>query len=853
MRRFYQALLHLYPSSFRMEYGDDMWAAFEQQHRPGGVGAAIAAVADVIPNAVAAHWRILMQDVRFTVRSLRRMPGFAITAILVVALGVGANTAAFSLADFVLIRPLPFREPDRLVKLNGNNDISPALYRDLKTLSTSYREMGAWNYMSANLVGEGEPQRVDGIRVTAEMLPMLGVRPLLGRVFTPDDDQPGAMPSIVLSYGLWQSVFGGDRDVVGRTVSLDGLTHTILGVMPPTFGFPGRNVRFWKAFQLAPANFEDRGDNWIFVLGRLRDGVTMDQARRERDMVVAQIKQQHPEDGEWGLPPLYRLQDEISGQSRLLLQSLAGAALCILLLACANLANLLLARAVGRERELALRAALGAGRERLVRQMITESALLAVAGGAVGVLVAMVALPALVQLVPPTLPRPSDPSVDARVLAFGAVLTAITGIGFGILPALRAGRVSAADGLRETARSGGGRRQRARFALVTLQVMASVVLLVSTGLLVRAMWRLQSVDPGFRTDDVLTLRTQLPLPRYDSVARRDQFFSAVVRGVTALPGVSSAAYVTGLPIDMPGRVWDVQIIGRPEPPPGSMVIAHSRFVTPGFFATLGIPLRAGRDFDERDTQSSVPVAVVSESFVERFIPGEDPLGVRFNFGPAGERTIVGVVGDVRVRGLQQESLPQVYLGHQQVADGAIIGYIPRDLVIRSSVPPASLIPAVRRVVSAADPEQPISNVRTMAEIVASETESRAVQLRVLGTLAIIALVLVLVGIHGLLAYTVSQRLGEFGVRLALGARPERIGRMVLREGAVLVVAGVLPGLVIAYWAGRAMQALLAGVPPTDPATLVLAVGACSVVALSGSVLSALRAMRVDPARVLRTD
>lgn len=853
MRRFYQALLHLYPSSFRMEYGDDMWAAFHQRHRSGGAGAAMAALADVIPNAVAMHWRILVQDVRYTARSLRRMPGFAITAVLVVALGVGANTAAFSLADFALIRPLPFPEADRLVKLNGNNDISPALYRDLKTLSTSYREMGAWNFMSANLVGEGEPQRVDGIRLTAEMLPMLGVRPLVGRAFTAGDDEPGAMPSIVLSYGLWQSAFGGDQDIAGRTVSLDGITHTILGVMPPTFSFPNRDARFWKAFQLAPADFEDRGNNWIYALGRLRDGVTLEQAWRDRDLAVAEIKRQHPEDGEWSLPPLYRLQDEISGQSRLLLHSLAGAALCILLLACANLANLLLARAIGRERELSLRAALGAGRERLVRQMVTESALLAIVGGTVGVLVAMAALPALVQLVPSTLPLPSDPSVDTRVLVFGAVLTALTGIGFGILPALRAGRVSAADGLREGARSGGGRRQRARFALVTLQVMASVVLLVSTGLLVRAMWRLQSVDPGFRTEDVLTLRTQLPLPRYDSVARRDQFYSAVVNGVSALPGVASAAYVTGLPMDMRGRVWDVQIVGRPEPPPGSTVIAHARFVTPGFFASLGIPLRAGRDFDERDTQTSVPVAVVSESFVERFIPGEEPLGVRFNFGPSGERTIVGVVGDVRVRGLQQESQPQVYLGHRQVGDGAIVGYIPRDLVIRSSVPLATLVPAVRRVVSEVDPEQPISNVRTMAEIVAGETSSRVVQLRVLGTLAVIALVLVVVGIHGLLAYTVSQRLGEFGVRLALGARPERIGRTVLREGAVLVVAGVLPGLVIAYWAGRAMQALLVGVPPADPATLVLAVGACSVVALSGSVFSALRAMRVDPARVLRTD
>jgi putative ABC transport system permease protein len=500
---------------------------------------------------------------------------------------------------------------------------------------------------------------------------------------------------------------------------------------------------------------------------------------------------------------------------------------------------------------MSLRAALGAGRERLVRQTVTESALLALIGGIAGVLVAMAMLPALTQLVPNTLPLSAEPSVDPRMLVFAAVLTAVTGIGFGVIPALRAGQASAVAGLRDGARAGGGRRQRARFVLVTVEVMASVVLLISSGLLVRAVSRVQSTDPGFRDEGVLTLKTQLPMPRYDSVARRAEFYRRVLTEVRALPGVNSAAYISGLPMVMRGGIWGVEIVGKPPHP--TDMIASARFVTPQFFTTLGIPLRQGRDFDERDTRDSPPVAVVSESFVARFIPNENPIGVRFTFGGVGERTIVGVVGSVRVRGLERRSEPQVYLAHTQVNDGAILGYAPKDLVIRSTLPSASLLPALRRIVHEVDPEQPISNVRALSDIVAGETASREAQVRVLGALAAIALILAIVGIHGLLSFTVSQRGPEIGVRLALGAHPSRIGRMVLREGAVLAVAGVVPGVVVAYWAGRAMEALLFGVKPADPLTLSAAVGVCALVAIVGSLFPALRAVRVDPARVMRTE
>jgi putative ABC transport system permease protein len=850
--RWYRALLHLYPASFRDEYGDELSAVFARTH--GGAsapGRALAAIVDILPNAIAAHWEIFRQDLRYCARGLRRAPGFALTAVLVVALGVGANTAAFSLADFVLIRPLPFPRSDRLVRVNGDNDISPGVYRDWKRMTKSFEAMGAFNFLSANFVAQPEPQRVDGARVTADLLGVLGVRPMIGRTFTDSDDRPGTTPTIVIAYGLWQTYFGGDPGVVGRAVNLDGTPHVILGVMPATFNFPNRQTRFWKPFQFAATDYEDRDNSWIFAVGRLHDGVALAQARSDLQLVTSQLEQQDPRERDRAGAPPYLLRDGVSRQARLLLQTLCGAALCILLLACANLANLLLARAVGREREMSVRAALGAGRERLVRQLVTESALLAVLGGVVGVLVAMASVPPLARLAPNTLPLASEPTVDLRVLVFAAVLTAITGVVFGVIPAMRVGRVSPVEGLREGARAG-GRRQRARFVLVTVEVMASVVLLISSGLLVRAMLRVQATSPGFRTDGVLTLRTQLPLPQYEAVAHRSAFYRRVLTGVRALPGVSSAAYSTGLPMAMRGGIWDVSIAGRPVVRDGSQS-ASARFVTPQFFKTLGIPLRQGRDVEESDGIDRPFVAVVSEDMVTRYWPGENPIGKRFTFGPAGERSVVGVVGNVRVRGLERSSEPQVYLAYQQVDDGSIIGYIPKDLAIQSSAPARTLLPAVRRIIREADPEQPISGVRTIAEIVADETASRLAQLRVLGVLAAIALLLAGVGIHGLLSFMVSQRSQEIGVRLALGARPAGIVRMILREGVFLATAGVVPGVAIAYAAGRAMQSLLFGVRPADPATLLAAVVLCSAMAVVGSLLPALRATRVDPARVMRAE
>ena len=858
MMRLYRALLHLYPAGYRAEYGGELCAVFGERMREisgplAPARRALAAAADVVPNALAVHWDVLRQDLRHTARALRRSPGFATTAVLVVALGVGANTAAFSLADYVLVRPLPFPDPDRLVRLwqatpEYTNELSPAVYRDWKAMSTSFSGLEAFTTQPANLVGRTEPRRLETVLVTPGLFELVGVPAFAGRTIVPADSAAG--PVAVLSYALWQAQFGGATSVLGQVVRLDGVPHTVIGVMPPSFRFPNRQAEAWTPLVFREDDYEDRTDTYLYGVARLRDGVTLERARGEMAVVTSQLGRQYPkEDGRTGAA-VRRLREEMSARSRLLVIALCGAALCILLLACANLASLLLARATARARELAVRAALGAGRERLVRQLLTESAVLATIGGVVGVLTAVAAVPLLAQLVPAALPVAEEPSVNGRALAVAVLLVAVTGLAFGIVPALHAGRSSALSALRGGDRAG-GRTQRVRATLVVVEVAASVALLVSSGLLIRAVWNIQARDPGFRAEGVLRVRTALPLPKYDSVSRREQFFTRVLREVRALPGVLGAAYVTGLPMEMRGGIWGVQIVGRPPVEDESNGVSL-RYVTPGFYATLGIPLLSGRDVSDADARDRPYVAVVSESFARRHWPNESALGKRITVAD-DERTVVGVVGDVRVRGREQESEPQLYLPYRQVADGAIRNYVPKELAVRSAVPPATLLPAIRRIVRAADPEQPVSHVRLLSDIVGEETAPRLTQLRLLATLSLIALLIAGVGIHGLLAFTVAQRSRELGVRRALGAPVGGIVGLVVREGVGLALAGVAVGVLVAYAAARTMGALLAGVPPEDPVTVGTAAALCLATALVGCLRPALRAARIDPATALRAE
>ena len=815
-----------------------------------------------IQDLTLAQWDMLRQDVRYGLRVLRRAPGFAITSILIVALGIGATTAAFSVTDFVLIRPLPFPEPHRLVKLwervpqYARLELSAANFRDWTADSAVFERIGMYHATAGNLVGGADPVRVLGSAVSADVFPTLGVQPIIGRVFAGADDREGAAGTLLLSYGFWRSQFGGDPEILGRDILIDGAKYMVIGVMPREFRFPTSDTLIWTALRFGEQDYVDRNNNWLEAVGRLRAGVSIEQGRAAMELRAAQSRQRHPKENVNVGARLVRLSDELSEQSRLMLVVLCAAAACVLLIACANLANLLLARALGRRRELAVRAAIGAGRQRMIRQLMTESLLLASAGGTLGVLVARAAVPLLNRLVPPTLPLASTPVVDVRVLLFAIALSGVTGLLFGLAPVLRVGGEADLGGLREGAPAAGGRRERLRSALVVAEIVASVVLLASAGLLMRALWTIQSRDPGFRSEGVLSMGLSLPTPAYGGVAAREAFYRRVTGAVRALPGVTSAAFVSYLPMGrMRGGIWPVAFDGKPFNREENQN-AYLRYVTPGYFATLGIPFRSGRDIDEGDTIERKPhAAVISESFIARYWPNETPasvIGRTFTFALA-DRVVVGVVGNVRMRGLERDAEPQVYLSSKQVADNSIIGYIPRGFLVRSSGDPAGLAASIRAIIRRIDPTLPVADVAALANLVDADTAPRSAQLRVIGAFALIAFLLAGIGIHGLLSFAVSQRTQEIGVRIALGAQRGDILSMVMGRIVALVAAGVVPGLALAYAAGRWMEALLAGVKPADAATLAAAVGLSVAMAVAGSVLPALRAVRVDPLAAIRAE
>jgi predicted permease len=857
--RVYRWLLHLYPAPFRADYGEEMAAIVQlrlgEVSRWGRIVVWIAVFQEVIVNAPAVHWDMLKQDLRFTVRSLTRSRGFALTAILVIALGVGANTAAFSVADFVLLRPLAFPDPESLVRIcegpragggwGCNNQLSPANYRDVKAMSTSFAALGAFGSDAVNLVGGTEPRRIAITPVTPEVMPLLGVGPLMGRVFDAGGKDANAA---IISYGLWQSQFAGNTAILGETISLNGLPHTVIGVMPATFSFPLRDVHLWTLLTFREQDLASRDNNYIEAVGRLKPGVTFEQARAELVTLADRLAREYPDTNEDTGVSFFRMRDTMSPRFRLMLLSLVGASVSLLLLTCANLANLLLARAAVRRRELAVRAALGAAKHRLARQLATEHVVLTLIGGAVGLFLAMTIVPLFSTLVPPTLPIAARPELDWRVLALAGVFTGLTALGIGLLPSLRDAGFAA---LREGARAGGGRRQRVRAVLVTVEVTMSVLLLITSGLLIRAVWRVQSVPPGFVADHAVTLRTALSRPEYASPLRRSDYFRRVLSEVRGLPGVEAAGFTSGLPMVVTGLVTGVEIGGQDPRTERNSPVSH-RWITPQYFNAMGIPLLRGRDVEDRDTRDSAWVAVVSQSFVERYWPDEDPIGktLRHRGQP---RTIVGVVGDVRVRGLERVSEPQMYLPAEQIPDGDPANFDPKDLVVRHSGPHEALIAAIRHIVRSADPNQPISDVRTLHDILAGETATRNAQLQVLAVLATVAILLAAIGIYGLLAYTVSQRAQEIGVRLALGAEPAHVGRMIFGDGMRLALFGLVPGVLAAYAAGRAMSALLFGVAPSDPPTFAAAIGATLLMTFLGSLIPALRAVRVSPISVLRAE
>jgi putative ABC transport system permease protein len=865
--RWYSLLLRLYPASFRNEYGGEMRAIFARRRRDArGLGVPslwLDAAAEVAGNAPLVHADILRQDLRYSARVLRRSPGFAVIATLIVALGIGATTAAFSVTDFVLIRPLPFPEPDRLVAVWAATPglprlaLSPANYRDWKAAATaSFESMGTYERFSITMTGVGDAQVLSSATVSGDLFATLAVAPAIGRTFRPDDDREGAQGTVILSHRFWQSDFGGDSGVIGRTVTLDGAPYVVIGVMPRGFHFPSSDVLCWTTHRFSARRYEDsqRTAVSLRVIGRLRRGVTTEQATSELDAVAAQLERQFPRENKDMRSGVYLLAGEINQNARLMLQALSGAAACVLLIACANLANLLLARALNRRRELAVRAALGAGRERLVRQLITESLILACAGGAIGVGIAWASVPMLARLVPANMPIAAVPSIDLRVLLFAAALTAMTGIAFGLAPVVRVRGAGDFEGLRDGSRAGGGQKERFRSALVVAEIAASVALLVCAGLLIRALFTVRSIDPGFNPEGVLSVRTQLPLTAYRTVAARDDLYTRVREEVLALPRVTSAGFISYLPISsFRGGVFPVTSGDIAAAALTANNIASLRYVTPGVFQTLGIPLKRGRDVSDADTRTSQFVAVVSESFVKRYWPDADPMGRRFTFASA-DRVVVGVVGDVLFRGLETANPPpQVYLPARQVDDGAWLFYAPKVLALRTSGSPNELIPAVRDIMRRADPRLPLFELQTLTDMVDLDTAPRAAQVRVLVAFAVVAFGLAAVGIHGLLSFAVSQRVTEIGVRVALGAQSRDILWMVLSRVVVLALAGIVPGVLLAYAAGRSLEALLAGVAPTDTLTLAGAILLAVVMTVAGALAPTARALRVDPITALRSE
>jgi predicted permease len=848
---FYRLLLYLYPASFRAEYGEDLRACFARQ-------SLLTVLADAVCNGPAAHFDILRKDLAYTLRTLRRSPGFAATAITVAAIGIGATTAAFTLTDHVLLRPLPFADSSRLVKIweqmrvRGISQLeaSPANFRDWQRAAKSFESMGAYASASVNLTsgGSGVPERLDGSGVTWDVLPMLGVQPPIGRIFTADDDREGAARTVILSDALWRRRFGGDPTVIGRVLLFDDMPHKVIGVMPARFQFPTRDVQFWRPLRFGENDYVERDNCYLRVIAKLKPGITREQAHAEMQLVATQIERAWPKENKYVGAIVDDMRDEVRLPARMMLEALLAAAFCVLLIGCTNLANLLMARAVARRRELAVRAAIGAGRDRLIRQLLTESLVVSLAGGVAGIALAAAVLPLAARLVPTSLPISEVPAIDLRVVGFALALTLATGLGFGVVPALRACGRGDFSGLREGAR-GGSSGSRLRGALVVLEVAGCVVLLVSSGLFLRAIWRVRSIDPGFRPEGVLTMRTSLPMPKYENTARRWRLYSSVLSQIRALPGVSGVGYTSFLPLSPNGGIWKVEISGRDTSGPGN--IALGRFVTPGYLEAMRIPLRMGRRIEAGDSAQRPFVAVVSESFARRFWPNQNPIGQHIQYAFA-DRTIVGVVAHIHARGLERQGEPQVYLSCQQIGDGSMTWYAPKDLVIRAANA-AALAGPVREIIAAADRELPVSDVQMLSDVVEGETATRVAQVRVLGGFALMAFLLAGIGIHGLLSFAVGSRVQEIGVRMALGAQRSQIVGMIVGDAARLAASGIAMGAVLAYLAGKSIQSLLAGVHPGDVPTYGAAIAVCAVMTLAGALLPALRAIAVDPARTVKAE
>jgi len=801
----------------------------------------------------------LWSDLRYGLRLLRHAPGFTAVAVGALALGIGANTAIFSTVDAVLLRPLPFADPDRIVMVWEDasassfpkNTPAPANFVDWKRRSHVFSDMAATQGASASLTADGPPEQVLGRATTANFFNVLGVRPVAGRVFTEEEDRTGA-PVAIISYALWQRRYAGSAGVIDRDILINGLKSRIIGIMPREFAFRDREMDFWIPIHLSPARLGDRNSHFLNVVARLRPGVSPAQAREDMNAIARQLATEYPDSNQKIGAVVVPMREETVGNTRIELLVLMGAAGCVLLIACANLAGLLLARGLGRRREMAVRSALGASRARLVTQMVAEGALIAVAGGFIGVLLAPAGMKVLAALVPTALPLTAAPAVDARVLGFALLLSVLTGVAFSIVPAWQASRVSMNDALKQGGRGGiGGVAAGTRDALVILEVAVALVLMVGAGLMLQTVARLRAIDIGFRPGHVLTARTTLPRTRYLDAEKRIGFYHRVLQGVRTLPGVESAGYGSMLPFRSQGNTQAYRVEGR-ERVPGDAGDALLRVISGEYLQTLGVRLVEGRLLQATDTDQSTNVIVVNETLARLYFPKESPLGHRIAMWGRTPvwRTIVGVVHDVHERGYELAMKPGVYIPFEQFKD---TWAQPESLAVRTAGDPTSLASAVRRVIAEADPEQPVAAVATMDEIVALDVEDRHQQMTLLTAFAGLALLLASLGLYGLLAYTVTQRSREIGLRMALGASAGRVVGLVVLRGVLLSASGLVLGLSAAWLLAGAMSKILYGVAATDPGTYgAMALLLCAIAA-AASWIPARRAVRIDPIVVLREE
>ena len=796
----------------------------------------------------------LAQDVRFGLRMLVKHPVFTLVAVITLALGIGANTAIFSVVNAVLLRPLPYESADRLVWIWDSNasvglkrfQSSGPNFKDWERESTSFEYMAAFTGWSFNLTGAGEPERIQGAMTSPALFSMLGVKPVVGRPFLPEEEKAGSHRVALVGYGFWQRRFGADPAIINSSLTLNGESYTVIGIMPDDFGIPYR-VDVWTPLAMDVLR-PGRGSHFFSVIARLKPDVSIEQAQAEMNSITSVLQQQYPDLNTGWSTELQPLKERIVGDVKTMLWILLGAVGFVLLIACANIANLLMARSAARHKEVAIRFALGAGRMRLVRQFLTESMLLALVGGGLGLALAVWGVDLLVALNPRDIPRAEEVGIDGRVLAFTLLVSLVTGIIFGLVPALQGSKVNLSDSLKEGSRgiSSSPDHNRVRRLMVVSEIALAVVLLVSAGLMIKSLLRLTEVKLGFDPEDVLTMHMSLPQSKY---AKRDQqaaFSRELLQRVGRLPGVESAGTVSPIPL-IGASAADFYIEGRASAAPNQGYNTNIHLCSPDYFRTMKIPLLKGRYFDERDVAQSQSVVIINETFASGLWPDEEAVGKRVSFsGPDGPWSIiVGVVGDTRHLRLDAEAGLEMYRPYSQTA----IPYI--ALVVRSDLDSATVADSIKSEVHGLDSTLPVYGIRPMQQIISQSLAPRRFQMILLGSFAGIALILAAIGIYGVMSYSVTQRMHEIGVRMALGAQSLDVLKLVVGQGMRLVTAGVAAGLITAFALTRLIESLLFGVSPADPETFILIALLLMGVALLACYLPARRATKVDQMIVLR--